>query len=178
MRLFFANPIPVGMESECEYCAADSIEPPAFFTALFNEYAPPGIRVTAAFETPENPNVPHISGACGYIIKIPGAGNFATDIINLKSASVIIASKKSEPEDVADRIVNISVKGDEIYAVLGQGTKNLRADRLAEFIINKFSLPREVDILRKNLYNTDKGGLINLDDYITVKYNTRKWMPE
>jgi len=170
MRLFFANPIPVGTESECEYCAADSPEPPEFFLESFNRFAPPGICITAAAATPENPNVPHIANACGYFIFVKGAERFDKEISDLKSEPVIITSNK-KTSDVSDRLISIACNGGKIYAVTKAGAENLRADRLAEFICAKFSLPRTVDILRKNLYNISGGKITSLDEYIARKYS-------
>jgi hypothetical protein len=70
--LYFAPPIPVGVNSECEACLAATDEPPATFLQKYNAAAPEGLQALSA----ERTTLMRLAGtytAAEYEIKVDGA---------------------------------------------------------------------------------------------------------
>ncbi|MDR0856558.1 MAG: TIGR03936 family radical SAM-associated protein [Clostridiales bacterium] len=134
MRLFFAAPIPVGLETLCEYVTVDSATAPAVFLERFNAVSVPGIRAVAATATATDPNVARLCNACEYAFTFAAPADAAA-VAALKAAPLILTHRAKErgmvTEDMSERLYAVTAEGARVTALVSFGQSNLRADVLA-----------------------------------------------
>ena len=92
MKIFFGQPLPIGVESECEYFCAYVNEEAQSFKNKSNSSLPEGIEIMAAATVEKDPNVAKIISYADYTVVmrdiVPQLKNFEEFINRLKLASI------------------------------------------------------------------------------------------
>ena len=148
-RISFALPLPVGMESLCEYVEL-ILEEPA--DIALDEYLPDGLRVLEVYSVPEKAPRPAAEvTAVDYRITTSLAKQAYDKITSRAEIVVLKKTKSGEKEvDIKPDILDISYEhGDVLKLRLSAGSsKNLSP----QIIINEF-LPQEMpSIVRTEMY--------------------------
>lgn len=169
-RLFFTQPLPIGTNSLCEYLCADSPENAAEFMLKINTSLPNGVKILKAAYTKDNPNPANIMFRADYIIKLyeklPGTVDLS--VFNIAESLVISYLSKGETiqKDVKNMVFEIQNTSDKIFLSLACGNVNLRADRLAENLLEKAGQNNSgFDVIKTAVY--DKNGK-NLDEMFFI----------
>lgn len=159
MLLYFSPPIPVGISSECEQCAAVTDEPPERFMERYNAAAVNGLKILSA-EFVQTANPAGDVKAAEYEIGFKGAGLLPFEKI-LKEKSLAAKWRDKEGgeavKDIRGGIYRIESAGkDTLRCVLAAGNDNLRADRFIQAAAAYAGIDVSdinVVITRKKLYN-------------------------
>ena len=157
--IYFSPPTPVFTYSSAEYFCVQSNELPGKFIKELNKQLPDFLKVLKCNSISQNPNLAAISYAARYKIE------FEQDII-LPDFKEILSSASYQIEylnkgektvkDVRDLILNLTGQGKEYHFVLLSGNKNLRADRLTEYMLTKIKQTDTIyKITKTNLYNNE-----------------------
>lgn len=159
MLLYFSPPIPVGVSSECEQCAAVTDEQPDYFMEKYNSVAVNGLKILNA-EYVQSANPAGDIKAAEYKISFAGAGAFPFEsVLKEKTLNAEWRDKdgKETIKDIRGGIYLLESAGkDAMRCVLAAGNENLRADRFIAAFAAYAGInisDTEIAVTRKKLYN-------------------------
>ena len=171
-RLSFAMPLPVGMDSVCEYMEIlfnkkDKEDSPVEIAALDGQL-PDGLRILSTYEIPEkSPSSAGLVTAADYRLTFPGVTK--KHIQPLKNAPEIIVMKKTKrgEKETDIRPDILALEFDPVGAVmmcLSAGS----ARNLSPVLVAKKIYPdiNEVLITRQEMYGNAGGRLVPLHEAI------------
>lgn len=164
MLLKLSSPLPLGVESDCEYLAAASTDAPDAFAEKLNRTLPDELRILCAARA-DRANPAADIAAAEYEIVLPGfdCAALARAVTEADAFAVSYTDRgETVTRDVRARIYSLSGAGDILRAVLGYGNANVRADRLAAQLCGG-RLPKNAVILKKKMYTMLGGGLVDAD---------------
>ena len=128
MLVFMSSPIALGLKTKSEYCLIESEENAETFKALFNQFAPSGIKCEECFNTSKKAKIASDVTTATY--KITGLNNFDVNDILLKQ-EFFVEDKKGNKKEVRNKIVSLSFVENTLFATLKFGNDTLRPDYLA-----------------------------------------------
>ena len=169
-RLFFSQPLALGLKSMCEYFYAESNEDSETFMQKLNESLPQGVQILASASTKLNPNPAALMAIADYEVTLGKPLEKDIDFSQiLKEKEIIInyiSKGRTVEKDVRNLIFEIQNTRDKFYFKLACGNINLRADRLAEHLLKSAGHTSDIDILKTNVYDKNN---INLDKIFFTK---------
>lgn len=157
MKIFFGQPLPIGIESECEYfCVYASCDPDTFVRKM-NATLPHGLTLLRAAETQKDPNIADTMAFADYTV------TFRTPQPNLKRAEAFVREDDCtvtftqkgvvKTQDVRERIREIKAADERTLLYrLACGNVNLRADRLTATLAKRYGLGSS-DIVKTHMYD-------------------------
>jgi len=173
-RISFALPLPVGMESLCEYVEL-VLEEPAD-VALLDEHLPSGLRILDTYEVPEKAPRPAAEvAAVDYRLTGINADKAYDQIVNRTEIVVLKKTKSGEKEvDIKPLIKEISYSTETNRVVLNTllacgSRENLSASLLSDYIKEKVESIEEdsfVDIERIDMYAYKEKKILPLNQYL------------
>lgn len=128
-RIFLNNPLPTGIKSVAEYCAAEAVCD-GDFEELFNRFSPAGVKCLAYMATDVNPNYANGIYACKYFAR----GLFCDPAEILGKSEIILTDTRGREVDIRPRIRELSCDGKGCYFTVNSGVNNLRADLFCSYI--------------------------------------------
>ena len=142
MRLFFSPPMPLGIDSDCEYVTIETNQKAdQAFLQKFNSICSDGIIATQMWNVVKNPNFAKNIDRAEYVLTGDGVDAIKIDAnICDKDYTIEYIDKAGELQTqcVGDLVFECKHDGkDTIKAVLAFGNKNLRADRFFKYLCNK-----------------------------------------
>lgn len=160
MQLYFNQPLPIGIESECEYFCVYSDENPMEVMEKLNVSLPSGLKILKAVSVKTNPNIANIMDSALYEVVFRENVNFLKDAekIMQKESCVISYNFKGEivSKDVRALILDINAKSESVLKLkLKCGNLNLRADRLVNHILNENNNNTNFDVVKKEMFTAD-----------------------
>ncbi len=157
MKIFFGQPLPLGIESGCEYFCAYVNEEPQGFLKKLNKSLPSGLEITAAARVEKDPNVAKIMCFADYIVTMRDrVHNLKIENFTERDECVITYRQKDElvQKDVKSLIASIKVTdASTVNLRLCCGNKNLRADRLMNSLCEIYGINCGYDIVKTNMYD-------------------------
>lgn len=164
MNLYMSPPMPLGFESYCEYCTADTEALPKDFYSAFNNHCIKGMECTAVYKVSKNPNIAAAAYSAEYQIKGVKNDNFES----LKSGGEFIVTYvkdgKTVSKNVAEDILTAEKTNGGLKAVLKFGNMgNLRIDRFLETSGNDGA-----QAVKTALFCNYKGKVYNAEEYINL----------
>ncbi len=155
-RIFFVQPLPIGIGSECEYMTIDTDETPQDVMDKLNSSLQDGIRVLKAATTDNNPNIAKMMHKADYEIVFENDVDLGdlSQILKQETYEISFMQKgKSMTKDVRKMIYSLAGEGKVYNFRLACGNINLRADRLIHHLLEQIGKPDEYfRIVRKQLY--------------------------
>lgn len=161
--LFFSPPTVLGVNSYAEYVAIDTDMSESEVFERYNNAVPAGLKAIAHFSCAKNPNVQGKSVSADYVFDTP---YFEFDY---KDGFTITYKKKDAyvTEDVSDKIYGIFNADGRLGVRLASGNNNLRADRLANALVEKYGGNIPITTIAKiNQYVLHDGKEISADKYL------------
>lgn len=158
--MYFSAPIPLGVESLCEYCTADAdVAPEAFLTA-FNDAAIPGVRALKAISVIVNPNIAKIGAFTEYEFI---CGDCTAAIKKIEAdKSLVTVKRNSKPPvtiDLYSGIHSHNFADGRLNAILASGNNvNVRPDVYITAITPSYS-----NITKKRLFYMNGNTLSDVD---------------
>ena len=157
MKIFFGQPLPIGIESECEYFCVDALCDAGEFLRKINATLPQGLTLLKAAAVQKDPNIAGIMAFADYTVTFrapqpniqKAAGFTAQDdcTITFTQKGVV------KTQDVRDRIRYIRATDERTLKFrLACGNVNLRADRLTATLTERYGLGQS-DIVKTHMYD-------------------------
>lgn len=163
--MYFSPPIPLGVESLCEYCAADADIAPDKFLSAFNDAAVPGIRAVKAASVTCNPNVAKIGAFAEYDFVCGDCSGVLAKIDADKA--VVVEKRNSKPPVMIDIYPGIYSHGyadGRLRAILASGNNaNVRPDVYVSAITQSYG-----KITKKRLFCMDGNVLTDIDTLLAL----------
>jgi len=166
--LRFSPPLPIGVASRCELCAAECNIGAAEFLERYNRFSPEGLKALSARVVPNNVNPAAQVTRAEYLIVYNGQWTMDNrQFFNSLSVAAkevlgggtfeIPAGKDGAMKEGRPLIHSIEVLTENekpvVRAVLSTGNQTLRADRFAEAFAKRAGLEyRGADIVRTKLF--------------------------
>ncbi len=172
MQINLGTPLPLGINSSCEYLTVRAEESKEDFLERYNRVAPKGLEGIRVFTPWKNPNVAGQTVAADYAVKYHGAMEIRKDLeglVNLQTLEMPFL-KKGEivKKDVASLINAIKVYPDSLNLSLAAGNTNLRPEKFLAFLTEKFGFTVEMSELWKyeQYVRGANGVLLEMDRYL------------
>jgi len=170
-NIYFTPPIPLGIESYCEYVYFDCDENPDFFQNEFNKNAPNGLKILKIKQINEKLNFNDIIKYVKYEIR--WNNNLIDYNLNfyLERKSIIKDYKSKEHNksvDIRPLIYEINEVENGINAYLMFGETTLKPNLFIEDFVNFFNLSDDFIVLKTNIYNVKDKKLIDFDEIFNV----------
>lgn len=158
MKIFFGQPLPIGVESECEYFCVYADEAPEEFMKQLNTSLPLGLRIMAAAKAEKDPNVANLMYSADYTVTMRDKVVDLTEILRLckgETCEIEYSSKgKTIRKDVRSLILDARAEGEnKVYLRLRCGNENLRADRLMAYLCAQCDIACEFDVRKTHMYD-------------------------
>lgn len=166
MLVYFSPALSLGIESDCEYVYADTVEDELSYLEKFNKVAPKGIVGTKIFATEKSPNLAGVITWAKYRVNCIGIGKVAQSIISNDKYEIEYLEKGEKvSKDVRALILSVqNIDEDNVYFTIACGNTNLKIDRLVRFICSSNNLDyNNANIEKKEMYVGNE----NVDDYLT-----------
>lgn len=165
-RIFFNQPIPVGLGSECEYFFVESNENCNKFKEELNKSLPNGFKILDCVNVDKNPNIANAMHKAKYVVEFEKDVDLSNEIeiINNSTNYEIEFMQKGElkKKDIKEMVFSIEkISNKEYLFLLSCGNINLRADRLVDFMLKQSKSDVFYNITKKELFNKDN---ISFDD--------------
>lgn len=161
--LFFSPPMVLGVNSYAEYVAIDTDMSGEEVFERFNKSVPEGLKALSWFKTDKNPNIQGKSVSADYVLDTP---YFEFDY---KDGFVITYKKKDEmvEEEISKKIFGFFNADGRLGVRLASGNNNLRVDRLATGLNQKYGKDIKITTIAKiaQYVNID-GNEIDVDLYL------------
>lgn len=143
--LFFSPPTVLGVNSYAEYVAIDTDMSGEEVFERFNNSVPPGLKGIAWFETAKNPNIQGKSISADYVFDTP---YFEFDY---KDGFEISYQKKDTlvTEDISAKVYGFFNAEGRLGVRIASGNNNLRADRLATALNERYGLSIPISTIVK-----------------------------
>ena len=177
-RLSFALPLPVGMDSVCEYTELlfekNDLPQEAQLQSL-DEHFPEGLRLLSIHNIPEKAPRPAAAvTAADYRLSFPGsekAGSHIAALMDTSNITVLKKSKSGEKEtDIRPDIYALGSDLDALTMRLSAGSaRNLNPMLLAEKIFEMMAInppAHDVTIVRRELYGSKDWRLVPLHEIV------------
>lgn len=177
MLLFFSQPLPLGMRSECEYFCAVSDESPDKFMNGMNAKLPQGLRILAAVRC-EDSNVHALTQYAGF--RYTSSQHSFTEqgldsIMSRIEIKIPLKTKKGINEtDIRPRIHSLKAVCGAAEAILGCGKENLRGDVFGSYLAQQFKLGDDVDVVKRDAYTVADGKLVSIDEIYGINKGKEK----
>lgn len=158
--MHFSAPIPLGVESLCEYCTADADADPEDFISGFNNAAVPGVKALKAASVITNPNIAKIGAFTEYEFT---CGDCLAAIEKIEAdKSLVTVKRNSKPPVMIDLYPGIrshSYADGRLKAILVSGNDaNVRPDVYISAITGSYSA-----IIKKRLFYLSGNVLTDAD---------------
>lgn len=143
--IFFSPPTVLGVNSYAEYVAIDTDMKGEEVFTRYNNSVPEGLKAIEWFECTKNPNIQGKSVSADYVFDVD---YFDVDL----SDGLTVTYKKKEDivtEDVSDKIFGTFNADGRLGVRLASGNNNLRADRLATALNEKYGKDIKVTTIAK-----------------------------
>jgi len=149
-RISFALPLPVGMESLCEYVEL-ILEEPADVMAL-DEHLPDGLRVLEAYEVPEKAPRPAAEvTAVDYRLTSDFAKQ-AYDQITYSTEIVVLKKTKSGEKEVDIKPDILDVACDQMGVLTMRLSAGSSKNLSPQLVVKEFFPNKDVSIVRTEMY--------------------------
>ena len=161
--LFFSPPMVLGVNSYAEYVAIDTDMSGEECFERFNHSVPDGLKAIAWFKTEKNPNIQGKSVSADYVLDVP---YFEFDY---KDGFTITYKKKDEmvQEEISKKIFGLFNADGRLGVRLASGNTNLRVDRLATGLNEKYGKDIKISTIAKIAQYVDVDGKeIDVDEYL------------
>lgn len=161
--LFFSPPMVLGVNSYAEYVAIDTDMKGEEVFERFNNSVPDGLKAINWFKSAKNPNIQGKSVSADYVLDV----DFFE--FEFKDGFEITYKKKDEmvSEDIARKIVGIFNADGRLGVRLASGNNNLRVDRLATGLNEKYGKDIKISTIAKIAQYVDVDGKeIDVDEYL------------
>ncbi|MCL2421251.1 MAG: TIGR03936 family radical SAM-associated protein [Defluviitaleaceae bacterium] len=173
-RLSFALPLPVGMDSVCEYMELLLDEPAENFKKDLDAQLPDGLTLLDLYDIPEKAPRPAAAiTAIDYRLTFPGAKQSKPflDAISDTREIVVLKKTKSGEREADIRPDILALDFDPVGAVLMQlsagSDRNLNPMLVAQKLFDDMVIspaPHEIAIMRKEMYGEINGKLVPLHE--------------
>ena len=171
MLFWFGNPISLGIPSLCDYCAADSPEPPEIFLEKFNRKSVPGIRLLRACKTDKNPNFADILCAAEYEIVCPDLAERIEEVRKIATDPAFRVSygASGREKEAADKLLLLEAEEKGLRVRLKAGKENLKADAWARGVLGALGLGASFDLVRTKQFFLKEGVLADADELFAAE---------
>ena len=143
--IFFSPPTVLGVNSYAEYVAIDTDMKGEEVFTRYNNSVPEGLKAIEWFECAKNPNIQGKSVSADYV--------FDVDYFDVElSGGLTVTYKKKEDfvtEDISGKIFGTFNADGRLGVRLASGNNNLRADRLATALNEKYGKDIKVTTIAK-----------------------------
>ena len=143
--IFFSPPTVLGVNSYAEYVAIDTDMKGEEVFTRYNNSVPEGLKAREWFECAKNPNIQGKSVSADYVFDVD---SFDVDL----SDGLTVTYKKKEDfvtEDISGKICGTFNADGRLGVRLASGNNNLRADRLATALNEKYGKDIKVTTIAK-----------------------------
>ena len=143
--IFFSPPTVLGVNSYAEYVAIDTDMKGEEVFTRYNNSVPEGLKAIEWFECAKNPNIQGKSVSADYVFDVD---YFDVDL----SGGLTVTYKKKEDfvtEDISGKIFGTFNADGRLGVRLASGNNNLRADRLATALNEKYGKDIKVTTIAK-----------------------------
>ena len=143
--IFFSPPTVLGVNSYAEYVAIDTDMSGEEVFTRYNNSVPEGLKAIEWFECAKNPNIQGKSVSADYVFDVD---YFDVDL----SDGLTVTYKKKEDivtEDISGKIFGTFNADGRLGVRLASGNNNLRADRLATALNEKYGKDIKVTTIAK-----------------------------
>ena len=175
MNIFMANPLGLGLASNCEYVAIDTDMDASEVLARYNENCLPGLEASACWNVIKNPNVAAACIAASYVATYQSIASYKEALTAFFARRPLTLTYpkngKEVTVDITDRTYGFTVIGDSISVMLGSGTKNVRPDKLAQALKEELGLTGELDFIKTETFVAGDGCFENTDAWITANFS-------
>ena len=161
--LFFSPPMVLGVDSYAEYVATDTDMAGEEVFERYNRSVPAGLKALCWFETAKNPNIQGKSVSADYVLDVE---YFEFDY---KGGFEITYKKKDTfvTEDISKKIFGIFNADGRLGVRLASGNNNLRVDRLATGLNEKYGKEIKISTIAKIAQYVDIDGKeVDVDTYL------------
>ena len=161
--IFFSPPTVLGVNSYAEYVAIDTDMKGEEVFTRYNNSVPEGLKAIEWFERAKNPNIQGKSVSADYVFDVD---YFDVDL----SGGLTVTYKKKEDfvtEDISGKIFGTFNADGRLGVRLASGNNNLRADRLATALNEKYGKDIKVTTIAKlSQYVLVDGVEKSVDEYL------------
>ena len=143
--IFFSPPTVLGVNSYAEYVAIDTDMKGEEVFTRYNNSVPEGLKAIEWFECAKNPNIQGKSVSADYVFDVD---YFDVDL----SGGLTVTYKKKDDlvtEDISGKIFGTFNADGRLGVRLASGNNNLRADRLATALNEKYGKDIKVTTIAK-----------------------------
>ena len=143
--IFFSPPTVLGVNSYAEYIAIDTDMKGEEVFTRYNNSVPEGLKAIEWFECAKNPNIQGKSVSADYVFDVD---YFDVDL----SGGLTVTYKKKDDfvtEDISGKIFGTFNADGRLGVRLASGNNNLRADRLATALNEKYGKDIKVTTIAK-----------------------------
>ena len=143
--IFFSPPTVLGVNSYAEYIAIDTDMKGEEVFTRYNNSVPEGLKAIEWFECAKNPNIQGKSVSADYVFDVD---YFDVDL----SGGLTVTYKKKDDlvtEDISGKIFGFFNADGRLGVRLASGNNNLRADRLATALNEKYGKDIKVTTIAK-----------------------------
>ena len=143
--IFFSPPTVLGVNSYAEYVAIDTDMSGEEVFTRYNNSVPEGLKAIEWFECAKNPNIQGKSVSADYVFDVD---YFDVDL----SGGLTVTYKKKDDfvtEDISGKIFGTFNADGRLGVRLASGNNNLRADRLATALNEKYGKDIKVTTIAK-----------------------------
>ena len=161
--LFFSPPMVVGVDSYAEYVSIDTDMAGAEVFERYNRSVPDGLKAIAWFSCDKNPNIQGKSVSADYVLDVPYFE------FEYKDGFEITYKKKDDMvvEDISKKIFGIYNADGRLGVRLASGNNNLRVDRLATGLNEKYGKDIKITTIAKITQYVDIDGKeVDVDAYL------------
>ncbi|MCI7401749.1 MAG: TIGR03936 family radical SAM-associated protein [Christensenella sp.] len=170
MVTYNTTPIPLGVQSICEYFIVDCNGVNAQeFLERFNNAVPDGLKANWSIEKKKNPNLAANVVASDYLIKCKNVVPSIIEEILDEDEYFIELLKKGEKiiKNVRPMLYSIYAEGKDLWIRSATGNDNLRIDSFVKHISNVYNIETTTnDIMRVNQLVKKGNKLISVEEYL------------
>ncbi|MCL1988245.1 MAG: TIGR03936 family radical SAM-associated protein [Firmicutes bacterium] len=176
-KMAFALPLPLGMQSTCEYLELFFEKNIPFNLFDLNDFLPSGLRILECYEiSQKTPNPSGAVKAAEYNVIFDGMQNSAPYLQEILDSSQIIVLKKTKKStketDIRPDIFMLKYIETSLYMRISAGSsRNLNPMILANYILAKMGLTifeHEISITRGNLFTTATTSEYSVDNSLLL----------
>lgn len=166
LKIFFGQPLPIGVESECEYFCVYAHSEPQEFVSKMNCSLPQGLKILNAAEVEKDPNVANLMSFADYTVTMRDTTLDLSAFEKFASGHECVISYEQKGEtvtkDVKSLISFVKAEKGRLHLRLACGNKNLRADRLINFLCDKYAISCGFGVVKTRMYDCNGVDLDNI----------------
>lgn len=170
MITYNTTPIPLGVQSICEYfivdCNGISSEE---FLKRYNANVPKGLIGNWAIEKQKNPNLAANVVASDYLVKCNNIVPSLIEEILDQEEYFIELTKKGEPiiKNIRPMLFGIFADGKDLWIRSATGNDNLRIDSFVKHLAKVYNIETTInDIMRINQFVKINDKFVSVEDYL------------